>query len=127
MLEPVRQYALEKLEEGDEAPTTRGRHAEHFVALAEEARPELMGASHAAWLEHLEREHDNLREALRWTRESGDAELGFRLVGSLYDHVQEAAHDEAQQDRPRDHHVLPSRVTRVAGPDRVFGEDHGDL
>ena len=84
MLEPVRQYAAEKLEEGGEAAPTRRRHAEHFLALAEAARPELMGAGHAAWLGRLELEHDNLREALRWARESGEAEIGLRLVGSLY-------------------------------------------
>ena len=84
MLEPVRQYAAERLGEGGDAAPTRGRHAEHFLALAETARPELMGAGHAAWLGRLEQEHDNLREALRWARESGEAKIGLRLVGSLY-------------------------------------------
>ncbi|HEV2743033.1 MAG TPA: tetratricopeptide repeat protein [Rubrobacter sp.] len=84
MLEPVRQYAAERLEEGGEATPTRRRHAEHFLALAEAARPELMGVGHAAWLGRLEHEHDNLREALRWARESGEGEIGLRLVGSLY-------------------------------------------
>ena len=66
MLEPVRQYALEKLEESGEAERVRGRHAAHFEALAARARQELVRADQALWLERLSREHDNLRAAMRW-------------------------------------------------------------
>jgi predicted ATPase len=37
MLEPIRQYAREKLEESTEANDVRGQHAAFFLALAEEA------------------------------------------------------------------------------------------
>jgi tetratricopeptide (TPR) repeat protein len=83
MLEPVRQYALEMLEGSGEAAATRRRHAENFVGLAETADPALLGPEHAPWLERLEREHDDIREALRWARESGDVETGLRLAGEL--------------------------------------------
>jgi non-specific serine/threonine protein kinase len=83
MLEPVRQYALEMLEGSGEAATTRWRHAEYFVALAQTADPALLGPDHAIWLGRLEREHDNLREALRWASESGDVRTGLRLAGEL--------------------------------------------
>jgi predicted ATPase len=83
MLEPVRQYALEMLGGSGEAAAARRRHAEHFVCLAETAGPSLLGPDHAMWLERLEREHDNIREALRWARESGDFETGLRLTGEL--------------------------------------------
>ena len=43
MLETVRQYAGEKLGESGEVFTVRSRHAEHYLALAEEAAPELTG------------------------------------------------------------------------------------
>ena len=45
MLEPVRQYALERLEEGDDAGTTSRNHGIFFLALAEEAASELMGSA----------------------------------------------------------------------------------
>jgi tetratricopeptide (TPR) repeat protein len=83
MLEPVRQYVFERLDESGEAAETCRRHAEHFVALAEAAKPELLGPKAVAWLDRLEKEHDNLREALRWARETGEVEIGLRLSGAL--------------------------------------------
>ena len=84
LLEPVRQYALEKLEESKNAESVRRRHAEHFLALAEEAEPELWGPEDKAWLERLEAEHDNLRAALSWTLERREAEPALRLAGALW-------------------------------------------
>jgi tetratricopeptide (TPR) repeat protein len=83
MLEPVRQYALELLEESGEVAATRERHTEHFLSLAETARRLLLGPEHRVWSGRLDREHDNLREALRWARQSGDFRTGLRLVGAL--------------------------------------------
>jgi tetratricopeptide (TPR) repeat protein len=83
MLEPVRQYAFERLDESGGAAETCRRHAEHFVALAEAAKPELLGPKAVAWLDRLEKEHDNLREALRWARETVEVEIGLRLSGAL--------------------------------------------
>jgi predicted ATPase/DNA-binding SARP family transcriptional activator/DNA-binding CsgD family transcriptional regulator len=84
LLESVRQYALEKLEERKNAESVRRRHAEYFLALAEEAEPELWGPEDKAWLERLEAEHDNLRAALFWTLERREAELALRLAGALW-------------------------------------------
>ena len=81
-LEPVRQFSLEKLEE-TEKEAIRRKHAEHYLALAEVAEPQLKGARQAEWLGRLEREHGNLRAALSWSLEGGDAELGLRLAGAL--------------------------------------------
>jgi predicted ATPase/DNA-binding SARP family transcriptional activator/DNA-binding CsgD family transcriptional regulator len=83
MLEPIRQYAGMKLEEDDESYATLGRHANLFLALAEEAEPELSGPRQQQWLERLEVEHDNFRAALTWALDRGEAELGLRLSGAL--------------------------------------------
>jgi len=83
MLEPVRQYALEELEASGEAEALRRRHASFFLALTEEAEPELQGSEEPTWLERLEAEHDNLRAALSWTLERGEAELGLQIAGAL--------------------------------------------
>ena len=78
MLEPVRQYGQERLEAvarmaaaSEEVEATRRRHTEYFLALAEEAEPELRERD--AWLERLEREHANVRAALSWTLDEQDA------------------------------------------------------
>jgi non-specific serine/threonine protein kinase len=83
LLETVRQYAWEKLLASGEAEATRARHAGYFRDLAETAEPALNGPDQGAWLGRLEREHDNLRTALRWAVEGGDAEVGLRLGGAL--------------------------------------------
>ena len=83
MLEPVRQYALEKLVEGGEEGETRGRHAAYYLALAERAGVELWGPGQGEWLERLERENGNLRAALAWTIDSG-AETAGRFCYALW-------------------------------------------
>src|SRR5215216_6020701 len=64
MLETIREFALEKFEESDDTETIKRAHAEYFLALAEHAEPKLWGQEDAAWLDRLEREHDNMRAAL---------------------------------------------------------------
>jgi predicted ATPase/class 3 adenylate cyclase len=83
MLETIREYAAERLEESGEAEELRRRHAEHFLALAEEAEPSLLGASPAEWLDRLEREHDNFRAALDQLAASGESQRALRLAGAL--------------------------------------------
>jgi len=83
MLEPVKQYAQERLEESAEAEAVRRRHAAYFLALAEEAEPELKGVAQEEWLERLEAKHDNFRVALSWALDRGEAELGLRLSAAL--------------------------------------------
>ena len=84
MLEIIRQYAAEKLEENGETEWTHGRHAAFFLNLAEEARPELAGPQQGLWVERLEREHDNLRAALSWVIGREEGELGLRFGWALW-------------------------------------------
>jgi predicted ATPase/DNA-binding SARP family transcriptional activator/DNA-binding CsgD family transcriptional regulator len=83
MLETIREYAQERLEESGEAATIKRAHAEYVLALAEEAEPRLWGAEDAAWLDRLEREHDNMRAALSWSMEHDEVELALKLGGAL--------------------------------------------
>lgn len=88
MLETIREYGLERIEESGEAQGMRRRHAEHFTALAEEAEPQIRGPDQVRWLDRLETEHDNMRAALSWGL-GGDPEAGtpsptaLRLAGAL--------------------------------------------
>ena len=83
LLEPIRQYALEKLEQSGVVEDASRIHAGYFLALAEEAEPDLIGPREAEWLERLGLELDNFRAALTWASERREAELGLRLAGAL--------------------------------------------
>jgi predicted ATPase len=87
MLETIREYALGRLvtSGGGEAEEVHRRHAAFFLAMAEEAEPQLAGPEQLAWLKRLETEHDNLRTALAWAleRDGPDPELGLRLAVAL--------------------------------------------
>jgi predicted ATPase/DNA-binding SARP family transcriptional activator/DNA-binding CsgD family transcriptional regulator len=84
MLEPVRQYSRELLEQGEQAGEVRGRHGAFFLSLAEEAEPELAGSTQDVWVERLEAEHDNMREALSRFLERGEDEPALRLGAALW-------------------------------------------
>ena len=83
MLEPIREYAAERLEESGEVEELRRRHGDFFLGLAEAAEPNLRG-SPGEWLDRLEREHDNLRAALDRLATSGEDELALRLAAALW-------------------------------------------
>ena len=86
LLETVRQYGSDRLQESGEADLVRTRHRNWYLALAEQAHPDLhRGQRGELWLERLETEHDNLRAALEWSEmEKDGAEAGLRLAGALY-------------------------------------------
>ncbi|HLJ68076.1 MAG TPA: tetratricopeptide repeat protein [Chloroflexota bacterium] len=84
LLETLQEYARERMEARGERQALARAHAAFFLALAEQAEPELIGPGQGAWARRMEREHENLRAALRWSiREGGDGLLGARLAGTL--------------------------------------------
>jgi predicted ATPase/class 3 adenylate cyclase len=84
LLETVRQYAQERLNESGEEDKTRMRHLELYLNLAEKARSQLTGADQKRWLESLDFEHENLLAAHAWSRRAvGGGEYGLRLVDAL--------------------------------------------
>ncbi len=92
MLETLREYALAQLAACEKLEATRRRHAEFFIALAEQAEPQLMAAEQKVWFERLERERDNFNAALFWAfeasvstvSEASPHELGLRLCVALW-------------------------------------------
>jgi predicted ATPase/class 3 adenylate cyclase len=92
MLTTIRDYGLERLGEAGEAEDARRRHAEWVLAFAERAKPELSGGEDAPYLERLALEHDNIRAALAWALETGDAGVGLRLAEAVWRFWQQQGH-----------------------------------
>ena len=92
MLEMIRQYALERLEQDDDADGARRRHAGYYAAFAERESEQLESPAGLTALDRLEADHDNLRAAMAWSLETaaagpaGQGEravIGLRLVQAL--------------------------------------------
>ncbi len=84
MLETIREFALEALTASGEEAEVRRRHGNLFLALAEQAEPELIGPKQGVWLKRLEREHGNIRAALQWSSKRGDVTLGIHIAAALW-------------------------------------------
>ncbi len=82
MLETIREYATERLE--DAGADVLDRHLAWFLALAEEAELDSRTGDRDRWFDRLEADHDNLRAALARARAAGGAELEVRLAGALW-------------------------------------------
>jgi predicted ATPase len=84
MLETIREFALERLEESGGAEDLRQRHTVYFLELAELANPELHARSSPIWFDRLQAEHDNVRAVLTDALEHGRAEVALRLGGAVW-------------------------------------------
>ncbi len=84
LVETVRQYAQDKLDDAGEADAARSRHLAFYLAMAERASPELVGPNQGVWLARLDLEGENLLAAHAWCDQAQDgAELGLRLVFAI--------------------------------------------
>jgi predicted ATPase/DNA-binding SARP family transcriptional activator len=83
LLETIRQYALEKLTGIGEALAVRDQHLEFFTNLAEEAEPSTFGDEAAIWFKRLDKDLDNIRAAMEWSTNNGEAVKALRIGGSL--------------------------------------------
>lgn len=85
LLEPMRQYAAEKLRASGEDTRLQDRHLEWFVAFAEQAEPHLDGADAGTWMGRMETDLDNIRGALRWSSREGESgEAALRIAAALF-------------------------------------------
>ena len=84
MLETIREYALDRLDESGEGDELRRRHSAYYAALAARAEPELTSADQHVWLARLAEEHENFRAALAWCAEQpGGWQQGLGLASNL--------------------------------------------
>jgi predicted ATPase/DNA-binding winged helix-turn-helix (wHTH) protein len=85
LLETMRQYALDRLDTAGEGEATRARHLGFFVALAEQAKVELLGPQQGAWMRRLDLDHENMLAAHQCCAAVADGgERDLRLVIGLF-------------------------------------------
>jgi hypothetical protein len=82
LLETVREYGLERLAECGETDAVARRHADYYLALAEQAEPELLGPRQGLWYERLEADLDNFRAVLNWALAHQQPEVIVRLAAA---------------------------------------------
>src|SRR5947208_9804776 len=84
MLQTIREFASDRLDESGEADLTRDRHAAALTALAEASEGRLFGDERKAQLDRLELDHDNFRAALDWCIANARTEQALRLAAALW-------------------------------------------
>lgn len=130
MLEPVRQFANDRLDRSSDAHAIRTRHASCFLTLAEEQESRLRGAELAHASELLETERDNLRAAFDWLRATGPAAM-LRFVATMgrfwyvRGYVREGREliAVALSEAPADNNEFRLRAVQHAG---ILAEEAGD-
>ena len=134
MLETLRSYARERLDETGDADARRRRHAQHYATFAEELGPRLHSVDELAWRARLRAELDNLRAAVNWALDSpsaGDADLALRIIAALaYELPMDAATHVgvwATRAIPRGDETTGGRRTAVLGAAAVHAMFLGDL
>lgn len=83
MLQTIREYAQERLDEWDESDLLRQRHADYFLSYAKINEADALRPHQDDWLNRIEREQDNLRSALAWTIEQSP-DQGLELAVALF-------------------------------------------
>jgi non-specific serine/threonine protein kinase len=84
MLQTIRDYARERLDQAGDAGGVRQRHFAYYAGLAGDAARNLRARDQLVWLERLDREHDNLRAALDWAATSPESvERGLVTASQL--------------------------------------------
>ena len=84
MLETIRAYGREQLDASGEHGDLQRAHAEHFLSVAEQAADHFYTPDAGAWISRLADDNDNLRAALRWALDRGDADMSLRFTAALW-------------------------------------------
>ena len=84
MLQTIREFAAERLEQGGDAARVKDAHAEAYTRMVESAKEKLFGPERKTQLDRLERDHDNLRAALDWCIASGRTEQALELGAAMW-------------------------------------------
>jgi hypothetical protein len=114
LLETLREYALERLEESNLGTAVRRSHANYFRSFAEQSESAYLGPSEGTFLDLLEHDYANLRAAIEWTLGAGEFEEGLALAGALWRFLYHRDHLSEGRD------LLQRLLHAAEGTDRII-------
>jgi predicted ATPase/class 3 adenylate cyclase len=121
MLETIREFASERLAQSGEEDELRRRHAGWVMAFAEEAEPHIVGEDQVLWLDRAEREHDNIRAALRWAIDHAEGEIGLRTASAQWRFWQQRGHLREGRQWLDEILAMPAAADRTAHRGTALG------
>ena len=133
LLDTLRAYAAQRLQETGDSQTARGCHAAYHVRLVEELAPQVRGRDEGSALAHIDEAIDDLRVAHAWCVDVGEVDGALRLPAALHDYLTFGPRAEvfAWAERAvalsgaREHPVWPAAVATVARGAVNRGDLHG--
>jgi tetratricopeptide (TPR) repeat protein len=111
LLETIRRFAGARLSDDRDSSTIHRRHAIAYLTLAEEAAQHMPGRDQVPWLDRLAVEHDNVRGAMAWAIESGEAEIAHRLLAAIWRFWQFRGHIIEGRERAEQVLAMPGANT----------------
>jgi tetratricopeptide (TPR) repeat protein len=126
MLETIREFGQERLADDGDLERIRRRHAGHFLDLAIAAEPHLTGADQGEWLDRCDLEQANLRAALRWAIDAGEAGRAQAAAGALWRFWQQRGHLAEGWRRLEEVLAMPSGRAPTAARARALAGAGGD-
>ena len=130
MLETIREYGAERIDDADERAEVARRHRGHYRALLERASAEEEGPKQAEWRARVMVEMGNIRAALNSALEDGDGEAlialscgagnTWTLMGRSTEHHRWL--EEALARAPDDSSLLPDAVYQLGIADQFVGD-----
>ena len=114
MLETIREFGLEELRGRSEMDRIRRSHADYFLDFARRAEAHVTGEGQVEWLDRCDRDHANIRAALRWAIDTGEAERAQESAGALWRFWQQRGHLAEGQDWLEEILEMPAGQARTA-------------
>jgi predicted ATPase/class 3 adenylate cyclase len=121
MLGTIREFAADQLAAAGQEEALERLHAQHFLALAERAEPELTGSRSAGFLDALAADDDNLRAALDRAMARGWFEVALRLGTALWRFWQMRGHLREGSERLRRVLAMPGVEAQPAAHIAALG------
>ena len=83
LLETIRQYGEERLDEAGETEQGRARHGDYYAGFLAQVREHAHDRNEVFWVLRLSAEQDNLLAAWSWAIDTGNVDTAFRILAGF--------------------------------------------